>query len=120
MNTEEIAKKRVEQKKKFFKRLREHITGILILLAINWMFTPGFWWSLIPIVFMLIDLFDQYLKTYGYPGRDPLWEQKAYEKELRRLKRLKGEDIGKNELDLEDLPQRQKEKQKSWDERDLV
>ncbi|TVR81758.1 MAG: hypothetical protein EA409_06340 [Saprospirales bacterium] len=126
MNAEEIARKKVKQKKKFYKKLSGHTTAIVILVAVNWLFTPSFWWSVIPISVLVIELVVNYLKAFGFGGQSPDWEYRAYQKELKRLRKLTGEEGARSDqessdkLDLEELKRKTHEKQKTWDERDLV
>ena len=127
MNPEEIALKKVKQKKKFHKKLSGHVTAIVTLVAVNWLFTPSFWWSIIPISVLVIELVVNYINVFGFGGRGPDWEYRTYQKELNRLKKLTGEDESPSQnsntgesLDLEDLKRKTLEKQKTWDEKDLV
>lgn len=126
MNAEEIAKKKVKLKKRFYNKLSGHTTAIVILVIVNWMFTPGFWWSIIPIAVLLIELIVGYFKAFGIGGQGPDWEYRAYQKELKRLRKLTGEEEPKAEtepidqLDLDDLKKKTREKQRTWDDKDLV
>ena len=123
MTPEEIAKKRVKKQKKFYDKLSGNLTAIAVVFIVNYLFTPGLWWSLIPIAVLGIDLVISYIKTFGFLNRGGDWEYRAYQKELRRLKRLKGEEEKEEDvdkLDLDQLSEKTREKQKDWDERDLV
>ena len=124
MTPEEIAERKVKRQKKYYDKLSGNLTAMAVVFVVNYLFTPGLWWSLIPIVVLSIDLVVGYFKTFGFLNRSPDWEYEVYRKELRRLKKLSGElpdeeeDIDK--LDLDELKERTKEKQQRWSDEDLV
>ncbi|TVR86044.1 MAG: hypothetical protein EA411_11675 [Saprospirales bacterium] len=123
MTPEEVAERRVKKQKKFYDKLGGNLTAILVLFIVNYLFSPGILWSLIPIAVLGIDIVFSYIKTFGFLNRGGDWEYLAYRKELRRLKRLSGEEENGDEideLDLDELREKTKEKRKDWDEQDLV
>lgn len=118
MNLEELAKKRVKRKKKFYKDLGDYAMVSAILLVINLLTSRFFLWSLIPITVFVILIIQDFVKIYGNWPKDKEWEQKAYEKELRRLKTNNSSE----ESEYLELPQKTivKEKPMNWDEKDLL
>jgi len=118
MKAEDIARKRVKRKKKFFKDLGEYTLAGAILLVVNILTSKAFLWSLIPITVFVVLIIIDYFKVFGPFRKDEAWELEQYEKELRKLK---DPNSSKDEtgLDLEDL-KRENQKKKIWDERDLV
>ncbi|TVQ49586.1 MAG: hypothetical protein EA362_04170 [Saprospirales bacterium] len=118
MNPEEIAKKRVKKKKKFYKSISEYTVTTVILLVVNLLTSPRFMWSLIPISIFAVLILIDFFKLYGPLKKDEAWEYKEYQKELKKIKPEEGFNEGKP-FDLKEL-EKEKEKRKNWDERDLV
>ena len=121
------AKRRVKQKKNFYKTILTFVGISIFLTAINLITSPGYFWAIFPILGMGLGAFIQAVKIYGPYGTHSDWERKELEKEMRRLKDTQldqGLDLPdpRQKLELKDLEKRQieKEKLKKWDDEELV
>lgn len=119
------AKKRVKKKKEFRDHLKSFMITNIIMLGMGWMF--GFFNAWLIVVFLWgIGIFSHYADVYGLPGfeQDEDWERREMEKELRRMERLEAEKGSmQDELDSDeflDLDSPSPEKQKNYNEEDLV
>lgn len=125
----EIARKRVNEKKKFYEHLTTYLIMSIFFMLLNLFTSPGRWWFIFPVLGWGIGIASHYIKTFGLPGLGPDgdWEERAMQEELRKLgvpppeesrapeaskAEEKAEEKGE-ELDLKEL-------QKRYDERDLV
>lgn len=93
------ARRKVKDKKDFYKHLNSYITTNIIMLGMG--LYLGFWRGWIPVIFFWgIGIFTHYVKTFGFPGfdnpDDENWEEKEIEKEMNRLKTL--EELKEREL----------------------
>lgn len=116
---EELARRRVKKKKGFYIHLAVYIlVNLFIFLVsfpdnfINFDFGPALPWG--------IGLAFHYLGVFGFPGSGILtreWEEKEYEKELRKMNKRpelpKPNAEEKEELELKEL-------RKNWNDKDLV
>ncbi len=119
----EIARRRVEEKKKFYSHLTTYLTMSAFFMLLNLFTSPGRWWFIFPVLGWGIGIVSHYIKTFGPPGlaQDSDWEERALREELRKLGVPPSEDAipeqepeeSQEELDLKEL-------QKKYDERDLV
>lgn len=116
-NRYEQARRRVEEKKGFYKHLGTYVIVITFFFLIN-IFTSGYLWFIFPALGWGIGLVSHYFRVFGLPGMggsEEEWEQREMERELRRL------DAGDSEEDYLDLPELEKKKErKKWDDEDLV
>lgn len=122
----DIAKKRVEEKKKFYRHLSTYVVMSIFFYMINYLSNPGHWWFYWPMLGWGVGLAFHYVNIFGIPGlveeMSPEWEEKQIQAELRRLEK-KGMDISrpapKEEAPLE-LKELEKRKRESWDDNELV
>ncbi len=80
------AKKRVKQKKEFFRHLQSYLAVNIVFL-----FVAGWSWRY-PAMFWGIGLISHYFAVFGMPGSGKggsEWEQAEVEKELKKMKKTK-------------------------------
>lgn len=85
----EKAKKRVEEKKKFYKGLSTYLVMSIFFYILNQVTYSGSWWYYWPMMGWGIGILLQYFKLFGIPGLMPVegdWEEKELEKELSRMR----------------------------------
>lgn len=58
------AEERVDKKIEFYRNLKAYLVVNLILAAINWLFSPDFWWVCFPVFFWGIGVVGDFLKAY--------------------------------------------------------
>jgi len=122
----EIAKKRVEEKKKFYSHLSTYVVMGVFFYILNYLSSPHHWWFYWPMLGWGLGLAMHYVKIFGIPGlideMTPDWEEKQIQAELSKLKK-RGMDISrpeqKDEKPLE-LKELEKRKRDSWDDSELV
>jgi len=44
------------------------VFGVLLLIAINFTYTPDFWWFITPVIFWAFSLSCHYVSVFGIPG----------------------------------------------------
>lgn len=117
-NRYEQARRRVEEKKGFYKHLGTYVIVITFLFLLNVFSSAGHLWFVYPALGWGIGLVSHYFRVFGLPGMggsEEEWERREMERELRRL------DAGDAEEDHLDLPElEKKEERKKWDDEDLV
>jgi len=122
------ARKRVKQKKKFYKHLAAFVAVGFFFFAMN-MYTlvdegPEIWFFF-PLLPWSVGLVIHYLNVFGFPGSGaltPEWEEKQLEKEMRTLRHkprgaFPSKSTREDALELKDFA---KEKRTDWDKGDLV
>ena len=116
----ELAKKRVERKKKFYKHLNTYLVMTIFFVLLNMFTSPGRWWFIFPVLGWGIGIALEYLNIFGLPGIQPdaEWEKKALEEELRKMN-------PSNEKPANPVPEKEdtlelKELKKNYDDKDLV
>ena len=126
----DIAKKRVEEKKKFYQHLSTYVVMSIFFYMINYFSNINSgsdrWWFYWPMLGWGLGLALHYVNLFGIPGivdeMSPEWEEKQIQAELRRLEK-KGMDISppapKEEPPLK-LKEIEKRKRESWDDNELV
>ncbi|MBE6497503.1 MAG: 2TM domain-containing protein [Methanobrevibacter sp.] len=60
------AEERVDRKIKFYRNLKAYIIVNAILVIINGLFSPSFWWVMFPIFFWGIGVISDFLKAYVF------------------------------------------------------
>lgn len=121
----EIARKRVEEKKKFYQHLTTYLTMSIFFVVLNLFTSPGRWWFIFPVLGWGIGIVSQYFKVFGPPGlnTDGDWEERALQEELRKLgvpDRETRQQTSDPAPSAEEQALELKELQKKYDERDLV
>jgi len=114
----EKARKLVKEKKSIYKEAVSWASVCIMLLLINIITSPGFFWCIFPIGFGSFGLAIKFLKLKSRTYFDD-WEEKEIEIELDRIqrrKKLRPVDLPEDNLDLEEIPR----KVKKWDDRDFV
>ncbi len=120
------ARKRVKEKKEFYGHLVSFATTMPFLIFINLWTSPNFLWFFFPLFGWGIGLVSHYYKVFGFFGRSGNeWEEKAIEKEIKRLKsQSEGDKYQEETLELDDdyldLNEKLKKPNKKWREDDLV
>jgi hypothetical protein len=116
----ELARKRVERKKKFYKHLNTYLVMTIFFVLLNMFTSPGRWWFIFPVLGWGIGIALEYLNIFGLPGIQPdaEWEKKALEEELRKMN-------PPNEKPVNPVPEQEdtlelKELKKNYDDKDLV
>ena len=79
----DIAKKRVEEKKKFYQHLSTYVVMSIFFYMINYLSNPGHWWFYWPMLGWGVGLLFQYMNAYGGEKND------LVEKEYQKLKNRK-------------------------------
>ena len=122
---DQIARKRVKQKKGFFIHLQTYVLSNVFFTLLSFIENDPF--GMLPIALIWgISLIIHYLAVFGVPGIGRLsheWESKEYEKERTRLERKQPrrlpEATPKEGLDLDDHLDR-REYRPNYDEQDIV
>lgn len=124
MDAMEKARKRVKEQKEFYGHLASYVICGVFFIALNLITSPSHPWFMYFMLGWGIGLATHYFKVFGVPGSglgSHDWEEKAIEREMRRLG-----GGGKNEqedyLDLKELSREGKasSSKKAWDDQDLV
>lgn len=122
----DIAKRRVDEKKKFFSHLSTYVVLSIFFYLINFLSTPGEWWFYWPMLGWGVGLALHYVKIFGIPGlieeMTPEWEEKQIQAELNKLEK-RGMNISRPEQKEEkplELKELEKRKRDSWDDSELV
>ncbi len=115
----EKARKRVTEKKKFYKEALSWLSVCIMLFTINILTSPRFFWCIFPIGFGSIGLIMKFFKLHGGSCLDN-WEEKEIEREVKKInrkgKRINPVDLPEDELDLEEVPR----PIKTWNDKDFV
>ena len=111
------ARKRVNQKKSFYRHFASYIAVNIALLIVS----EGE--SFPVILFWGIGIVSHYLKVFGFPGRSRVlsreWEEREIEKELRKMGPPEQHEevmIPEDELELKEF----KKLRKEWDDSEFV
>jgi hypothetical protein len=118
----EAARKRVAEKKKFYRHLTTYLTMSAFFITLNMMTSPGHWWFQWPMLGWGIGIVTQYFQVFGFPGSgvgSAEWEEREIQKELGRGQRPANND----RLDLDDhleLREVKKEAKPAYRKDDLV
>lgn len=120
----EKARKRVQDKKKFYGNLGAYLVMSTFFFVLNFLTSPGNWWFYWPMLGWGIGVAMQYINVFGFPGSgigSPDWEERELEKEMRRLpaqKQPKANEMD-DHLELREV-KTEKAPQPSYREDDLV
>lgn len=103
-NLSEIARKKVKDKKEFYRHFNAFCIVTFSLFLINCLTTPGTWWFILPIIGWAMAVLGHYLNVFGFPSfRDETWEQKQFEKEMDKLEMTQHlDDHEEDTLDISD------------------
>ncbi|MBQ6098652.1 MAG: 2TM domain-containing protein [Methanobrevibacter sp.] len=58
------AEERVDNKIKFYRNLAAYVVVNSILVIVNWLYTPEFWWVAFPLFFWGIGVLKDFLKAF--------------------------------------------------------
>lgn len=135
------AKRRVSEKRKFYKHLSTFWTVGVFFFVINAITSFGHWWFYWPMLGWGIGLASHYFKVFGLPGTDGYsaqWEEEEIQREMKRLESteqptrrstqeyknsrpVREPDYEELELrDLDKLPRQKQYDLKKWNDSDLV
>jgi hypothetical protein len=116
----ELARKRVERKKKFYTHLNTYLVMTIFFVLLNMFTSPGRWWFIFPVLGWGIGIALEYLNIFGLPGIQPdaEWEKKALEEELRKMNPTKEKPV--DPIPEQDDTLELKELKKNYDDKDLV
>ncbi|MDO5823373.1 2TM domain-containing protein [Methanobrevibacter sp.] len=83
------AEKRADAKIKFYKDFIIYIIVNLLLAAVNFTFTPEFWWVLFPAFFWGIAVFDGFLKAFVFSAKFDTAEyrEQKIQEEMEKLRK---------------------------------
>lgn len=111
------ARKKVKLKKAFFYHLSIYFIVIAFLICINIFSSPNDIWFQYPALSWGLAILIHGLATFGVPGINKAWEEKAIDKELRKIDPT-DEDVTmpEDELELKEFRKLRKE----WDDSDFV
>jgi hypothetical protein len=116
----ELARKKVERKKKFYANLNIYLAFSIFFFLLNLFTSPGRWWFIFPVLGWGIGIVSDYIKIFGPIGfkTDEDWEKQALEEELRKLG-IHPEEDNKTKTEPEQSLEL-KPLQKRYEDRDLV
>lgn len=113
------AKKRVRQKKRFYRHLSAYIMVNTVMFFVTFFQGEGFGW-LVPMMFWGIGLGTHYFSVFGFPGVGAYgsseWEEKEIKKELEKRGYEMPNPAGDEELELKEF----KELREEYRDEDLV
>lgn len=114
----EAARRRIRQKRNYFRRIAFYGVLTALLAAINLITSPGALWFPWAVLGFGIDLIVKYFQVFGFPGGagSEDWEAREMEKEIRRLESGRREED--EELELRELEK--PKRPKNWDDDELV
>ena len=113
------AKKRVEEKKEFYKHLVIFAIVMPFLFTINMLTSPFHYWFVYPLLGWGLGLAIHFFTVFGFRGRFyEKWEAKEIEKELRRMNPTEDDfdPEPEEELELKEF----KKLRKDWEDSDFV
>ena len=90
MSDYEIARKRVKEKKSFYRHLTTFITMGTFFFLLNIFTDPFDWWWFFPLMPWGVGIAMHYFKVFGLPGTEgysEAWEQREIEREMERMNR---------------------------------
>ena len=84
----ERAERRVDIKIKFYRNLKAYVIVNAVLVIINWLCTPEFWWVMFPLFFWGIGVLVDFLKAYvlvdNWDSED--FRERKIEEEMMKLR----------------------------------
>ena len=84
----ERAERRVDIKIKFYRNLKAYVIVNAVLVIINWLCTPEFWWVLFPVFFwgigVLVDFLKAYILVDNWDSED--FRERKIEEEMMKLR----------------------------------
>ncbi|HMQ49079.1 MAG TPA: 2TM domain-containing protein [Saprospiraceae bacterium] len=124
------ARKKVQEKKKFYTHLGTYVVMGAFFFILNMLTSPFNWWFYWPMLGWGIGLAMHYIRVFGLPGTEVMtedWEEKEIQRELRKKRPAQGRlpegkhassDAGDSDyLELKELEKKEKP---AWDDKDLV
>lgn len=127
----EQAKKKVKQKKSFYRGLFTWIIFSIFFIVLNIVSSPNSVWAIYPIAGWGLGVLLQAANVFGFPGMSKDWERKKLEEELQKVQleeqlkhrylylKEKQENNLLNEREASDL-ETLSEIKKQWDDDELV
>jgi hypothetical protein len=123
----ELARRRVKEKRGFYLHFSVYMAVGAFFFMVNALtyYYPQEWWFFFPMLPWGAALTVHYLSVFGLPGGALSfdWEEKELRKEIRRL-RAKAQRLEHLEdddrLELRTLSKDRVNRQKPWDDKDLV
>ena len=80
------AEQRIDAKIKFYVDFIVYIIVNSILFAINWLYTPEFWWVAFPLFFWGIGVLMKFLKAFVFIDMfDEDYRERKIQKEMEKL-----------------------------------
>lgn len=80
------AEQRADAKIRFYINFLIYIMVNGILLALNWLYTPEFWWVAFPIFFWGIGVLKDFLTAFVFVGFDSeSYRERKIQKEMEKL-----------------------------------
>ncbi len=117
------AVRRVREKKKFYRHATTYVIMSGFFFMLNMVTSPGEWWFFWPMLGWGIGIANHYFKVFGWPGSgvgSTAWEDAEVEKEMRRIEQHQRPFVNMDDhLELREL-EREKLKDESYDQEDLV
>ncbi|WP_432644940.1 2TM domain-containing protein [Methanobrevibacter sp.] len=88
-NLRVIAEKRADAKIKFYKDFLVYVVVNAILVVINFLFTPEFWWVVFPLFFWGIGIVIDFLKTFVVNNKfdTEKYREQKIEEEMQKLRK---------------------------------
>ncbi len=116
-----LAKKKVKQKKGFFKHLSAYLAVGSFFFALNMITDPFDIWFVFPMLPWSVGLIIHYFNTFGFPGGalTDEWEERELDREMRKLE-YKVDEAQPLEIEEELELKEFKKLRREWDDGDFV
>ena len=80
------AEERVDKKIRFYRNLQAYLAVNTLLVVINWLFTPQFWWVMFPVFFWGLGVLKDFLVAFVFVDMfSEDYRQRKIEEEMARL-----------------------------------
>jgi hypothetical protein len=80
------AEERVDKKIRFYRNLQAYLAVNTLLVVINWLFTPQFWWVMFPAFFWGLGVLKDFLIAFVFVDMfSEDYRQRKIEEEMARL-----------------------------------
>lgn len=119
----EKARKRVKAKKEFYQHLTSYLVMGLFFFLLNVVTSFGAWWFYWPMLGWGIGILFHYFDVFGFPGVGNMsndWEEKQIVEEMERMRAQRQPEQASEQMELRELQKEPRERNKHWDDSELV